>query len=52
MGLFDIKNAGQEQGGWVGFGSWKPMPMARPRPSAKQLAHLDDDDAQSAGSQR
>jgi hypothetical protein len=47
VGLFDIKNAGQEQGGWVGFGAWKPMPMARPRPSAKQLAHLDDDDSQS-----
>jgi hypothetical protein len=47
VGLFDIKNAGQEQGGWVGFGAWKPLPTARPRPSAKQLAHLDDDDAQS-----
>src|SRR5580658_67253 len=32
VGLFDIKNAGQVDGGWVGFGSWKPMPMARPRP--------------------
>ena len=26
IGLFDIDNAGQEQGSWVGFGSWKPMP--------------------------
>ncbi len=25
IGLFDIKNAGQEQGSWVGYGSWKPM---------------------------
>jgi hypothetical protein len=48
VGLFDIKNAGQVDGGWVGFGSWKPMPMARPRPSAKQLAGPDfDDDAKS-----
>jgi hypothetical protein len=44
VGLFDIKNAGQENGGWVGFGSWKPLPMARPRPSAKQLAGADFDD--------
>ncbi len=26
VGLFDISNAGQEQGSWVGYGSWKPMP--------------------------
>jgi len=46
VGLFDIKNAGQQDGGWVGFGSWKPMPMAHPKPSAKQQAGPDfDDDA-------
>jgi hypothetical protein len=42
MGLFDIKNAGQEQGSWVGYGSWKPMPKARPAPPP-QLAKIDDD---------
>jgi hypothetical protein len=48
VGLFDIKNAGQEQGSWVGFGAWKPMPIARPRPSARDLARSRiDDDAQS-----
>jgi hypothetical protein len=48
LGLFDIKNAGQVGGSWVGFGAWKPMPNAKPRPSAKQLAQTDfDDDAQS-----
>jgi len=26
IGLFDIKNAGQEQGSWVGYGTWKPLP--------------------------
>ena len=26
IGLFDIKNAGQEQGSWVGYGEWKPAP--------------------------
>ena len=31
IGLFDIKNAGQEQGSWVGYGSWRPMPSATPK---------------------
>lgn len=30
IGLYDIKNAGQEQGLWVGYGAWKPMPSAKP----------------------
>ncbi len=48
IGLFDIKNAGQEQGSWVGYGSWKPIPAVRPRPSAQVLARTRiDDDAQS-----
>ena len=34
IGLFDIKNAGQEQGSWVGYGAWKPLPVAKPKPSA------------------
>lgn len=29
QGLFDIKKAGQELGSWVGYGSWKPMPVAK-----------------------
>ncbi len=32
VGLFDIRTAGQEQGSWVGFGSWKPLPSAKPAP--------------------
>jgi hypothetical protein len=48
IGLFDIKNSGQEQGSWVGYGTWKPMPAARPKPSARDLARTQiDDDAQS-----
>ena len=48
IGLFDIKNSGQEQGSWVGYGTWKPMPIARPKPSAQDLARTKiDDDAQS-----
>lgn len=30
IGLYDIKNAGQEEGFWVGYGAWKPMPSAKP----------------------
>ncbi|WP_348264154.1 hypothetical protein P8935_06370 [Telmatobacter sp. DSM 110680] len=30
IGLYDIKNAGQEQGLWVGYGAWKPTPSAKP----------------------
>jgi len=48
IGLFDIKNSGQEQGSWVGYGTWKPMPAARPQPSARELARTEiEDDAQS-----
>ena len=47
IGLYDIKNAGQEQGFWVGFGSWKPMPvpkaMAKPRPIVDTGFDADDD---------
>jgi hypothetical protein len=46
VGLFDIQNAGQQMGSWVGFGAWKPMPEAHPKLSAKELAktRLDDED--------
>jgi hypothetical protein len=33
LGLFDVQNAGQEQGSWVGFGTWKPTPVAKPKPA-------------------
>ncbi len=29
FGFFDIENAGQEQGTWVGYGKWKPMPAPK-----------------------
>ena len=29
IGLYDIKHAGQEQGLWVGYGAWKPLPSAK-----------------------
>lgn len=30
IGIFDIKSAGQEQGSWVGFGNWRPVPHPKP----------------------
>jgi hypothetical protein len=41
MGLYDVKNAGQEQGSWVGYGSWKPMPLVKSK--AVQPPKIDDD---------
>jgi hypothetical protein len=38
VGLFDIKNAGQEQGSWVGYGAWKPLPIPKPKPSMDEVA--------------
>ncbi len=29
VGLFDIQNAGQEQGTWVGYGKWKAKPVPK-----------------------
>jgi hypothetical protein len=47
VGLYNIKNAGQEQGSWVGYGSWNPLPVARPKPSAEELAKIKIDDENS-----
>jgi hypothetical protein len=30
IGLYDIRTSGQEQGSWVGYGLWKPLPSAKP----------------------
>ena len=46
VGLFDVDRAGQQQGSWIGFGKWKPMPRAKP--TSTQVAKIDaDNDAQS-----
>ena len=46
IGLYDIKNAGQEEGFWVGHGSWKPMPSAKPAAKPKPIVDtgFDPDD--------
>ena len=46
IGLFDIKNAAQEMGMWVGYGSWKAMPAAKaapPKPVVDTGFDADDD---------
>ena len=44
IGLFDIDSAGQQLGSWIGLGSWKPMPVAKPKPTAAELAKTQFDD--------
>ena len=46
IGLFEIKNAAQEMGMWVGYGSWKAMPSAKaapPKPVVDTGFDADDD---------
>jgi hypothetical protein len=45
-GLFDIDTSAREQGGWVGYGKWRPL--SKPNPAPTQVAKVDEeDDAQS-----
>jgi hypothetical protein len=32
IGLYDVRTAGQEQGSWVGYGLWKPLPSSKHAP--------------------
>ncbi len=47
VGLFDIRNSGREQGSWVAYGAWKPLPVAAPKPTAAELAQskIEDEDS-------
>ncbi len=46
VGLFDIDTSAREQGGWVGYGKWRPLPKAKAAPT--QVAKIDaEDDSQS-----
>ncbi|HEY6489782.1 MAG: hypothetical protein WCC26_08675 [Terracidiphilus sp.] len=45
IGLFDVKSAGQELGSWIGLGTWKAMPAAKPK--APDFAQKVDDDERS-----
>jgi len=42
FGLFDIKNAGQEQGSWVGYGDWKAPPKPKNTAAAPVLDKEED----------
>ncbi len=44
IGLFDIKNTGQEQGSWVGYGEWKPVERPTPPAPPKPIDDPGDDD--------
>jgi hypothetical protein len=44
VGLFDIENSGQEQGSWVGYGTWKPMPAPEAKPTAPVKVEDEDND--------
>ena len=44
IGLFDIENSGQEQGSWVGYGTWKAMPSpVKPKPIPTHIEDTDSD---------
>lgn len=46
-GLFVIQNAALEQGSWVGYGSWKPLPKPKAAEAASAQSWKDEDDADS-----
>jgi len=41
-GFFDIETAGQEQGTWVGFGKWKPLPKPKAEAAPPKIDAEDD----------
>jgi hypothetical protein len=41
IGLFDVQNAAQEQGSWVGYGKWRAVPAAKP-PQMPAPEKIDD----------
>lgn len=47
VGLFDIRHAGLEQGTWVGYGAWKPMPVAKPKAPAWEPGQIKIEDEES-----
>ena len=45
IGLFDVQSSGLQQGSWIGFGKWKPLPVPKQAPA--QIARVEENDAQS-----
>ena len=44
IGLFELRSAGQEEGSWVGFGTWKPLPQPVSQKKLAELAQAQIDD--------
>lgn len=44
VGLFDVKSAAQEMGGWVGYGEWKSPPAPKHTTAAPPKVEDDEDD--------
>lgn len=45
IGYYEISGAGQSQGVWIGFGTWKPPAQPKPAEAAKQVADFGGDDS-------
>lgn len=45
IGYYDVSSAGQSQGTWVGFGSWRPLSKPKPAEAPKQVADFGGDDS-------
>ena len=41
VGLYDIEDAAQEEGSWVGYGDWKGLPVPKPPAPPKEFAQSD-----------
>ena len=44
IGYYDVSSAGQSQGTWVGFGSWKPLSKPKRAQAPKEVADFGGDD--------
>ena len=43
IGYYDISSAGQSQGTWIGFGSWKPLTQPKPAAPPQKIEEAGDD---------
>jgi hypothetical protein len=44
IGYYDISSAGQTQGTWIGFGSWKPLAVPKPAAAPQKIEDAGDND--------
>ncbi|MGH9589390.1 MAG: hypothetical protein ACRD25_03300 [Terracidiphilus sp.] len=44
IGYYEVSRAGQSQGVWIGFGTWKPLTQPKPAEAAKQVADIGGDE--------